>query len=69
MRSFNIDFSLNYQIIYIFANLDVFAICCFFEFVSNLSLKSSHKFDIVFRKSSYANVNKYNIFFFVNCLL
>jgi len=62
MQNFNIDFFLNYQIIYVSINFDVFAICCLFEFAFNLFSKSSHKFNIVFRKSSYANVNKYNIF-------
>jgi len=63
MRSFNINFSLNYQIIYMFAYFDVFAIYRFLEFAFNFFLKLSYKFDIVFRESSYANVNKYNIFF------
>jgi len=62
MRSFNVNFSLNYQIIYIFANLNIFAICCFLKFAFNLSLELLHKLDIVFRKSSYTNVEKYNIF-------
>jgi len=62
MRSFDIDFSLNYQIIYVFANFNVFATCCLLEFAFNLSSKSSHKFDIVFRKSSYTNVDEYIVF-------
>ena len=62
MRSFDVDFPLNYQIIHVFANPNVFAICCLLEFASNLSSKSSHRLDVVLRESSYANVGEYNVF-------
>jgi len=62
MRSFNINFFLNYQIIYVSTNFNVFTIYCLLEFVFNLSSKLLYKFDIVFREFSYANVDKYNVF-------
>jgi len=38
-------------------NFDVFAIYCCLELVSNFALKSSHKFDVIFRKFNYTKFN------------
>jgi hypothetical protein len=57
MWNFNVNFPLNYQVIYVSIDLDVFAIYRRLEFASNLASKLSHKLDVVLRESNYANIN------------
>jgi len=48
-------------VLYLFTSVNIFMIYCCLEFLSNFILKTLHNFDVIFRKSSYAHIDKNNI--------
>jgi len=55
--------------LYLFINVNIFTIYCCLESFSNFILETLHSLNVVFRKSSYAHINKNIIVFLCKSLI
>ncbi len=55
--------------LYLFTNVNIFIIYCYFESLLNLILETLYNFNIVLCKSSYVYIDKNNIAFLYKLLI